>query len=235
MYQTNGQLDVHELQKQIQSIPAYGQKKKTAKSLYQVGDMVECTITVVDQMLGAFVNTADGASGLIHMENIIENENVNPADYLEKNQKVQGKIAGFDKKGNAKITVFHLNLDNQEEVKEEVQETSRKAHVMTFPTIAPETKKVKSLEEENEALLKRIEELENEKNQKEQQEKETLKKVIQAIVPSISPNAEELMNDLLDKHGISHFSMGLSRATMVFDPSLEFMKMIQQNIERGYL
>jgi len=234
MYQTNSEVNVEELRKQIQNIPTYNQKKKTAKDLYQIGDIVECTITGIDQMLGAFVNTIDGASGLIHIRNIIENEDVNPVDYFEHYQKVQGKIAGFDKKGNAKITVFHLNLDNKEEETETIVETPRKGHIMNFPKVSSETS-LQSLQEENEALLKRIEELENKQNNVKQKELDTLKKVIQAVVPSLSPKAEELMEQLIDEHGISHFSMGVSRATMVFDPSLELMRMIQQNIERGYL
>jgi len=232
MYQTNNEVNVEELRKQIQKIPSHNLRKKTAKELYQVGDIIECTITGIDQMVGAFVNTVDGASGLIHLQNIIENEHVNPIDYFEHHQKVQGKIAGFDKKGNAKITVYHLNLDNKEE--EIIHEPSRKGHIMNFPHSIPE-KSLQTLQEENEALLQRIKELEEKQENVKQKEVDTLKKVIQSVVPSLSPQAEELMEQLIGEHGISHFSMGVSRATMVFDPSLELMKMIQQNIERGYL
>jgi predicted RNA-binding protein with RPS1 domain len=196
--------------------------KETASKLYKIGDEVECFVTAVHPTVGAFINTLDGASGLIHKSNVIKDSIIRPEEYFYVEQPIKGIIEAFDDKGNAKITVFHLELSPLQ-----MSITAESSDSLESLLKKSEQEKIKLLQEMNK--IKREMETFQEK------EINVILDKIHSIVPDVSESTKEFVAQLVKEHGISEVSLTLPRTIASFDPSYALAKDLERNLKRGYL
>jgi len=192
--------------------------KEVASQLYNIGDEVDCTVTAIHPTTGAFINTVDGASGLIHKSNVLKDQYVRPEEYFYVDQPIKGIIEAFDDKGNAKITVFHLNLLPLHE-----QDSHTVDHIL------------EKARQENSKLMEEVNRMKREIEEFHEKETSVILDKIHSIVPEVSESTKKFVTHLVKEHGISEVSLTLPRTIASFDPSFALAKDLERNLKRGYL
>jgi hypothetical protein len=137
-------------------------------------------------------------------------------------QPIKGIIEAFDDKGNAKITVFHLELSPLQ-----MSITAESSDSLESLLKKSEQEKIKLLQEMNK--IKREMETFQEK------EINVILDKIHSIVPDVSESTKEFVAQLVKEHGISEVSLTLPRTIASFDPSYALAKDLERNLKRGYL
>ncbi|MBE6082234.1 MULTISPECIES: S1 RNA-binding domain-containing protein [Tissierellales] len=109
-----------------------------------VGEVVDGTITGITNF-GAFIQLAEGKTGLVHISEISDHYVQKVSDYLKKDQKVKVKVLSISKEGKISLSIRQAKPKTNMPVEIDWGKTDEKQKLLTF-----EDKLSKFLKESNE-------------------------------------------------------------------------------------